>query len=62
MWTLKHEIRSQKIYELLIKTELKDSTDMDLKNLYNYIKMCLNAVNRIREDLLPSYQYMKKTL
>ena len=56
MWTLKHEIRSPKFYELLIKKELKGDTALDLKNLFNYIKMCLNAVTRLREDLLPDYQ------
>ena len=52
MWTLKHDIRSPKFYELLIKTELKGDTALDLKNFFNHIKMCLNAVTRLREDLL----------
>ena len=39
MWTLKHEISSPKFYELLIKTELKGDTALDLKNFYNHIKM-----------------------
>ena len=30
MWTLKHEIRSPKLYDLLIKTELKGDTALDL--------------------------------
>ena len=60
MWTLKHEISSPKFYELLIKTELKGDTDMDLKNFFNHIKMCLNAVTRLREDLLPDYQSIKR--
>ena len=47
MWTLKHEIISPKFYEILIKTELKEDTDMDLKNFYNHIKMCLNTVTRL---------------
>ena len=45
MWTLKHEISSPKFYELLIKTELKEDTAMDIKKFYNQIKMGLNAVN-----------------
>ena len=49
MWTLKYEIRSQKFYELLIKKELKCNTAMDLKNLYNHIKTCLNVVTRLGE-------------
>ena len=32
---------------------------MDLKNFYNHINMCLNAVTRIREELLPAYQSIK---
>ena len=52
IWTLKHYIRSPKFYELLIKTELKGDTDLDLKNFYNRIKMCLNEVTRLQEDLL----------
>ena len=47
MWTLKHDIRSPKLYELLIKTELKGDTDLDLKNFFNHIKMCLNVVTRL---------------
>ena len=46
MWNLKHEIRSQNFYELLIKTELKGNTALDLKNFYNHIKMYINAVTR----------------
>ena len=33
MWTLKHEIISPKFYELLVKTELKGDTSVNLKNL-----------------------------
>ena len=59
MWTLKHEISSPKLYDIIIKTELKGDTDMDLKNFSNHIKMCINAVTRLREDLLPDYQSIK---
>ena len=55
MWNCKHEIISPKLYELLIKTEIKGVTSMDIKNFYNHIKMCLNAVTRLQEDLLPGY-------
>ena len=48
MWTLKHEISSPKLYELLIKTELKGDIALDLKNFFNQIKMSLNAVTRLR--------------
>ena len=51
MWTLKHEISSPIFYELLIKTELKGDTALDLKNFYNHIKMSLNAVTRLIIDL-----------
>ena len=63
MWTLKHEISSPRLYELLIKTKLKGENVMDLNNFYIHIKMyiniCLNAVNRPQEDLLLEYQYIK---
>ena len=59
MWTLKHEISSPKFYKLLTKTELKGYTTMDLKNFFNHINMCLNAVIRLKEDLLPDYQSIK---
>ena len=32
---------------------------MDINNFFNQIKMCLNVVNRLREDLLPDYQSIK---
>ena len=60
MWTLKHEINSPKFCELLIKTELKGDTALDLKNFFNHINMCLNAVTRLREYLLPDYQSIKR--
>ena len=47
MWTLKHETRLPKFYELLIKTELKGETAMELNKFFNNIKMCLNAVTRL---------------
>ena len=56
MWNLKHDIRLPKFYELPIKIELKGGTDMELKNFYNHIKMCLNAVTILQEDLIPDYQ------
>ena len=62
MWTLKNEISSPKFYEILIKTELKEDTDLDIKNFYNHINMCINAVTRLREDLIPGYHSIKKTL
>ena len=55
IWTLKHEIISPKLYDLLINIELKGDTDMDLKNFYNHINMYLNMVTRPREELLPAY-------
>ena len=59
MWTLKHDIISPKFYEILIKTELKWYTALNLNNFYKYIKICLNAVTRLREDRLTSYQSIK---
>ena len=60
MWTLKHDISSPKLYELLIKTELKGETALDINNFFNHIKMCLHAVTRLIEDLLPYYQSIKR--
>ena len=60
MWTLKHEIVSPKFYEILIKTELKGDTYLDLNKFYKHINMCLGAMTRLREDLLPSYQSTKR--
>ena len=39
MRTLKHETTLPKVYELLIKTELKGDTDVNFKNFYNHIKI-----------------------
>ena len=50
-----HEISSPRFYELLIKTELNGDTALDLKNLYNHIKMSLNVLTRPKVDLLPDY-------
>ena len=60
MWNLKHEIRSPKFYELLIKTELKRENYLELNNFYNYIKMYINKVARIQKDILPAYYYINK--
>ena len=60
MWTLKYEIISPIFYELLVNIELKGDTDMELKNFYNHIKMCLNSVNRLREDLLTGYHSINR--
>ena len=48
MWTLKHDIRPPRFYELFIETELKGDTALDLKNFYNPTKMYLNTVTRIQ--------------
>ena len=60
MWTLKHEIISQKFYEILIKTEIKGDTTLDLNKLFNHINICLNAVTKLQEDLLNGYQSIKR--
>ena len=60
MWTLKYEINSPKVYEVLINTQLKGYTARDLKKFYNHIKMCLNEVTRLQEDLITAYQYIKR--
>ena len=53
MWNIKHEIISPKIFELLIKTEIKLGIALYLKDLYNHINMCINAVTILQEYLLP---------
>ena len=60
MWTLKHEIISQILYDLLIKKEFKNDTHLDLNNLYSHIKMSLNEVIKIQEDLIPYWQSIKR--
>ena len=60
MWNLKHDISSPKFYELLVKTGIKVDTDLDLNNFYNHIKMSLNEMTRLQEDLIPNYQYIKR--
>ena len=60
MWTLKHDIISLKFYQVVIATELKSDTYMDLKNLYNHITLFLNGVTRLREYPIPAYQYFKR--
>ena len=60
VWNLKHEISSTKLYELLINTELKGETSMDLNILYNHINMGLNAVTRLRGYLLPDHHSIKR--
>ena len=59
MWNLKHEIRSPKLYYLLIKKELKGDTALDLKNFYNHINMRINLMTTVQEDLLSDYQSIK---
>ena len=47
MWIFRHDIISPKLYELFIKTQLKDYTAMDPKKFYNNINMCLDEANRL---------------
>ena len=44
MWTIKHDIITPKFYELLINTELRGDTDIDLKNFYKHTNMYINLV------------------
>ena len=46
MWTLNHDISSPKFYEIIINTDLKGETDLDLKIFYNHTNMCLNVVTK----------------
>ena len=57
---IEHDMISPKWYELLIKTQLKGNTALDLNNFHKQLKVCLNAVNRLREYLLTYYQSIKR--
>ena len=59
MCTIKHEIISPTLYELLVNTGLKRDTAMELKNFYNHTQMSINVVPRLREELLHAYQSIK---
>ena len=48
IWTLKHDIRSTNFYEIIINTDIKGYTALELKNFYNHIEMCLNPVTRLQ--------------
>ena len=60
MWTQNHEISSPNLYKLLIKTEIKGDTALEIKDFYNHINMCLNAETRLQEDLLSTYHSIKR--
>ena len=47
MWNLKHYISSPKFYELLINTEIKGDTALELNKFYSHINMCLNVVTKL---------------
>ena len=59
MCNLKDDIIPPKFYALLINKELKGYTALDLENLYNNVNMCVNAMTRLREDLLNVYHSIK---
>ena len=44
IWTVNHEIRSSKFYEILIKKEIKGDNDMYLMNFYNHTNIFFNTV------------------
>ena len=53
VWNIKHDKSLPQFYELLIKIELKWETALELNNFYNHSKMCVNAVTRLKEYLIP---------
>ena len=61
MWNLKHDISLPKLYKLLLKTYLKVDTAIGINKFYNHIKMCLNEVIKLIEDLLPAYHQIKNS-
>ena len=55
-WNLKNDINSPKLYEFIIKIELKGDTTLDVNNFYNNINISLDAVKNTKEDLIRSFQ------
>ena len=60
IWNLKNDISTPKVYELLIKIELKGDNAPELNNFYNQINMPLNELTILLENLLPTYQTIKR--
>ena len=52
MRTLKHQIITPKLYELIIKGELKQDTSLYVNNFYSRVKISLNAVTNIKNYFL----------
>ena len=48
IWTLKHEISSQKNYDLPNSIEVKGEIALDINNFYNHINMCINLMDIFR--------------
>ena len=59
MWTPKHGISYPKIYELLLKTDTKLDHAIYLNKFYNRVKMYLNSMKKMREDILYEYHKIK---
>ena len=59
MWTLKQNTSPPKLYEILIKTDMKGDTALDLNIFYKKINSCLNTVAIIKEDMIPAYHKIK---
>ena len=60
MWTLKHGISYSKLFEILVKTVLKGDTNNYLKDFYNHINICLNALTRLKYNLISTYHKIKQ--
>ena len=59
MWTLKHDISYPKLYEHILKTQLKGYTAPDIQKFNNNINMYLNYLKEPKEDIIPAYQKTK---
>ena len=57
---LKHETSLPKLYGILINTNLKGDNSLNIKNFYKPIKMCLDVVTILLDNLLLEYQIIKR--
>ena len=60
MLTLKYETTPPNFYKIILNTEIKVDTAIDLNRFYNHINVRLNAVIKLQEDLHTAYHKTKK--
>ena len=59
MCNITHDIISPKLYELILRNELKVYTSFNLENLYNHLNMYVNEAIKLREYIFPSFKVIK---